>query len=135
MSQHPTSLYYLQVTLTKGNIFKQKGWVSQSKIIYINNSSTRIKNNNQYHQVHTYMTSTSINNNYIICIWIIITTPMATTHQQQPRHQWLHDDNSHRQQQCNDINNKCNMHVVPFYARWMTSIPGHECNTPFPKTT
>jgi len=36
------------------------------KILYINNSSTWIKNINKYYQVHTYMTSTFISNNYFI---------------------------------------------------------------------
>ena len=118
-SQHLTRLHYLHLPTRRQ--FQQKGWVHKSKVIYISHQIelkhqqvlTSISNNiNNNISFHHFISSLNYNN---YCGDISPTTTPTPTMQ--------------RHQLCNDINYKCNMHVVPFYARWMTSIPGHEPST------
>jgi len=124
-TQEPTStsLHYLHLPTRQQ--FQQKGWVHKSKIIYIcNESSTWIKNTStnisisihiwHHHSSTILLHLNNYSNNFV-----------ATSHQQQLLPTRLCDDFNY----ASTSTTKCNMHVVPFYERWMTSIPGHEPST------
>jgi len=51
-ARHPTNLQYLQVTHTKSNIFKQKGWDSQTTT-----HQFELKQQ-QHHYAHKHMAAT-----------------------------------------------------------------------------